>query len=54
MFRHVHLFPDGRPRQFVDLDAAATTSASPAVVRAVQDFLPLYSSVHRGAGVKSR
>jgi selenocysteine lyase/cysteine desulfurase len=46
--------PDGRPRQFVDLDSAATTSASPAVVRAVQDFLPLYSSVHRGAGVKSR
>ncbi|WRL61793.1 aminotransferase class V-fold PLP-dependent enzyme [Blastococcus brunescens] len=38
----------------MDLDAAATTSASEAVVRAVQDFLPWYSSVHRGAGAKSQ
>ena len=38
----------------VDLDAAATTSASAAVVRAVLEFLPWYSSVHRGAGVRSQ
>jgi selenocysteine lyase/cysteine desulfurase len=44
----------GVPRRYVDLDAAATTSASEAVVRAVQGFLPWYSSVHRGAGAKSR
>jgi selenocysteine lyase/cysteine desulfurase len=45
---------EGGPRQYVDLDTAATTSASTAVTRAVQDFLPWYSSVHRGAGVKSQ
>jgi selenocysteine lyase/cysteine desulfurase len=44
----------GEPRRYVDLDAAATTSASEAVVRAVEDFLPWYSSVHRGAGAKSQ
>jgi selenocysteine lyase/cysteine desulfurase len=44
----------GRLRRYVDLDTAATTSASAAVVRAVEDFLPWYSSVHRGAGAKSR
>jgi selenocysteine lyase/cysteine desulfurase len=41
-------------RRYVDLDAAATSSASQVVARAVQDFLPWYSSVHRGAGAKSR
>ncbi len=44
----------GAPRRYVDLDTAATTSASEAVLRAVQDFLPWYSSVHRGAGAKSQ
>jgi selenocysteine lyase/cysteine desulfurase len=43
----------GEPRRYVGLDSAATTSASEAVVRAVQEFLPWYSSVHRGAGAKS-
>jgi selenocysteine lyase/cysteine desulfurase len=45
---------DGGPRQYVDLDTAATSSASVAVTRAVQDFLPWYASVHRGAGIKSQ
>jgi selenocysteine lyase/cysteine desulfurase len=45
---------DGEPRQYTDLDGAATTSPSVAVVRAVLDFLPWYSSVHRGAGAKSQ
>ena len=40
--------------RYVDLDAAATSSASVTVARAVQDLLPWYSSVHRGAGAKSR
>src|SRR4051812_194099 len=45
---------DGEPRQYTDLDGAATTSPSVEVVRAVLDFLPWYSSVHRGAGAKSQ
>lgn len=45
---------DGGPRQYVDLDTAATSSASVAVARAVQDFLPWYASVHRGAGIRSQ
>jgi selenocysteine lyase/cysteine desulfurase len=50
----VHVSVGGEPRRYVDLDAAATTSASGAVVRAVEDFLPWYSSVHRGSGAKSQ
>ncbi len=45
---------DGGLTRYVDLDAAATTSASVRVVAAVQELLPWYSSVHRGAGAKSR
>ncbi len=44
----------GALRRYVDLDTAATSSASAAVVRAVENFLPWYSSVHRGAGAKSQ
>jgi selenocysteine lyase/cysteine desulfurase len=44
----------GELRRYVDLDTAATTSASVAVARAVETFLPWYSSVHRGAGAKSQ
>ena len=44
----------GGLRRHVDLDAAATSSPSVAVSRAVTEFLPWYSSVHRGAGAKSR
>lgn len=50
----LHVPVGGEPRRYVDLDAAATTSASAGVVRAVQEFLPWYSSVHRGAGAKSQ
>jgi selenocysteine lyase/cysteine desulfurase len=45
---------DGRHRPYLNLDAAASTSALAAVARAVEDFLPWYSSVHRGAGYKSQ
>jgi selenocysteine lyase/cysteine desulfurase len=45
---------DGGPRQYVDLDTAATSSASVVVARAVQEFLPWYASVHRGAGIRSQ
>jgi selenocysteine lyase/cysteine desulfurase len=45
---------DGRERRYLNLDSAASTNALPAVARQVHEFLPWYSSVHRGAGYKSR
>jgi selenocysteine lyase/cysteine desulfurase len=45
---------DGIQRRYVNLDAAASTSALAAVASMVHDFVPWYSSVHRGAGYKSR
>jgi selenocysteine lyase/cysteine desulfurase len=45
---------DGTDRPYLDLDAAASTRALPAVAEAVAGFLPRYSSVHRGAGWTSR
>ncbi|MGH9084002.1 MAG: aminotransferase class V-fold PLP-dependent enzyme [Acidimicrobiales bacterium] len=45
---------DGVPRPYLNLDAAASTSALPAVARRVAEFLPTYASVHRGAGYRSR
>src|SRR5258706_4706951 len=45
---------DGSGRPYLSLDAAASTSALPAVVARVNEFLPWYSSVHRGAGYKSQ
>ncbi len=45
---------DGVARRYLNLDAAASTSALPAVAARVNDFMPWYSSVHRGAGYKSR
>ncbi len=45
---------DGRDRPYRDLDCAASTPALAVVADAVADFLPWYSSVHRGAGYKSR
>jgi selenocysteine lyase/cysteine desulfurase len=45
---------DGSERPYRDLDGAASTPALESVADAVADFLPWYSSVHRGAGYKSR
>jgi selenocysteine lyase/cysteine desulfurase len=45
---------DGTDRPYLNLDAAASTNALPAVAARVDEFLPWYSSVHRGAGYKSR
>jgi selenocysteine lyase/cysteine desulfurase len=45
---------DGRERPYLNLDAAASTGALPAVAERVTEFLPWYSSVHRGAGYKSQ
>jgi cysteine desulfurase / selenocysteine lyase len=40
--------------RYVNLDNAATTPALRPVLDAVTEFLPSYSSVHRGTGAKSR
>jgi len=45
---------DGRERPYLNLDAAASTSALGPVARRVEEFMPWYSSVHRGTGYKSR
>ena len=45
---------DGRERRYLSLDAAASTPAFGSVLRQVQEFMPWYSSVHRGAGWKSQ
>ena len=44
---------DDRQRRYVNLDNAASTPPLRAVLDAVTDFMPWYSSVHRGAGYKS-
>jgi selenocysteine lyase/cysteine desulfurase len=45
---------DGTDRPYRDLDCAASTPALRVVSEQVAEFLPWYSSVHRGAGYKSR
>ena len=45
---------DGRLAPYINLDNAATTPPLKEVLDAVHEFLPYYSSVHRGAGFKSR
>ena len=48
------LCADGRSRRYVNLDYAASTPALPEVWHAVEAFMPWYSSVHRGSGMKSQ
>lgn len=45
---------NGQSVPYVNLDSAASTPALVKVRQAIEDFLPWYSSVHRGAGYKSR
>lgn len=45
---------DGIERSYLSLDAATSTGALPAVASRVQELLPWYSSVRRGAGWKSQ
>src|SRR5215218_6286323 len=45
---------DGRQRRYTNLDYAASTPVMAAVWDAVEAFVPWYSSVHRGSGVKSK
>jgi len=44
---------DGSERPYVFLDNAASTPSFRSVLRAVEEFLPWYSGVHRGTGFKS-
>jgi len=61
-FKGVRLIGDGLPvpcldgveRPYLSLDSAASTAALPAVGERITEFLPWYSSVHRGAGYKSQ
>jgi cysteine desulfurase / selenocysteine lyase len=50
---HVPL-ADGSLARYINFDNAASTPALRAVLDAVIDFMPWYSSVHRGAGYKSQ
>jgi len=52
MRTEVPLF-DGKRVRYVNLDSAASTPALVRVHQAVENFLPWYSSVHRGAGYES-
>ena len=45
---------DGRFLPYANLDNAASTPALVYVAKKVEQFLPWYASVHRGAGLKSR
>jgi selenocysteine lyase/cysteine desulfurase len=45
---------DGTHRVAIELDQAASTQAHPDAAARVAEFLPWYSSVHRGAGYRSR
>lgn len=45
---------DGQKVTYVNLDNAASTPSFVDVWQALQNFLPYYSSVHRGTGFKSR
>jgi selenocysteine lyase/cysteine desulfurase len=45
---------DGRRVPYVNLDNAASTPPLVDVARAIDAFMPYYSSVHRGTGFKSR
>ena len=45
---------DGRLVRYINLDNAASTPPLQDVLDAIQQFLPYYASVHRGAGFKSR
>jgi selenocysteine lyase/cysteine desulfurase len=45
---------DGTERPYLSLDTAASTGALGSVLARVEEFVPWYSSVHRGAGHKSQ
>jgi cysteine desulfurase/selenocysteine lyase len=44
---------DGTRRRYVFLDNAASTPTFKSVLKCIEEFLPWYSGVHRGTGMKS-
>ena len=44
---------DGTQRRYVFLDNAASTPTFRSVLKSIEDFLPWYSGVHRGVGLKA-
>ncbi len=44
----------GKNRKYISLDNAASTPALCSVMDAINQFIPFYSSVHRGTGYKSQ
>jgi len=45
---------DGRVAPYINFDNAASTPSLRRVLDRIHDFIPYYSSIHRGAGFKSR
>jgi cysteine desulfurase / selenocysteine lyase len=45
---------DGSLRRYINLDNAASTPSLRAVLDAINNYMPYYSSVHRGTGFKSQ
>jgi len=45
---------NGKKVTGINFDNAATTPPLKAVIKEITDFAPLYSSIHRGAGYKSK
>src|SRR3989344_8637415 len=50
--KHLPLL-DGKTVQYINFDNAASTPPLKEVLKAIDDFMPWYSSVHRGTGFKS-
>lgn len=48
------LLHSGKKEQGINFDNAATTPPLKAVLEAISNFAPYYSSIHRGAGYKAR
>ncbi len=45
---------DGKMRRYINFDNAASTPTLKPVLDAINDFMPWYSSIHRGTGFKSQ
>src|SRR5690606_34182389 len=45
---------NGDKRVYINLDNAASTPPMRSVQKAINEFVPFYSSVHRGTGFKSQ
>ena len=44
---------DGRTQRYVFLDNGASTPTFKTVLRSLEEYMPWYSGVHRGTGIKA-